>query len=369
MKYINEFRDKQSAKVLVEKIRNLVEPSKHYRLMEFCGGHTHAIFRHGLQTLLPKNVQFIHGPGCPVCILPSGRISAILQLLQSEKITLCTYGDVLRVPAEAGKSLSKAKSEGADIRIVYSPLECLKIANSVTHPVVFFAVGFETTAPATAALIQQAKHNNVKNIFVYSNHVATPAALKALLSESLSFDGILGPSHVSTITGSKIYQPFSVKHNIPIVVTGFEPLDILQATVMLIKQLNAGTAEVENEYTRAVTQEGNRVAQHLMQDVFDLRETFEWRGLGELPDSGFLIKDAYRNWDAEHRFFIPTVQTKENKACECPAILRGVKRPQDCKLFGSVCNPENPMGACMVSSEGACAAQWQYQRHIQPTPA
>lgn len=366
MKYLDEFRRKDLAQGLIQGITQKVNTDRSYRIMEFCGGHTHAIFRHGLQSLLPNNVQFIHGPGCPVCILPSGRIATILNLLESQSVTLCTYGDVLRVPAEGGKSLHKARALGADIRVIYSPLDCLAIAQQQDRPVIFFAVGFETTAPATAALIKQAEAHGVDNLFVYCNHVLTPAALTALLAEGddepRNFDGILGPSHVSTITGSAIYRPFVEQYSIPLVVAGFEPLDILQATLMLINQLNAGEARVENEYSRAVSADGNRLAQKLMGDVFVERDQFEWRGLGNLPNSGLAIAAAYRAWDAEAQFALQTYPAYDHKACECPAILRGAKRPQECKLFGTVCRPDNPMGACMVSSEGACAAQWQYQR-------
>lgn len=362
MKHISEFRRRDTARELADAIHRHADVRREYRLMEFCGGHTHAIFRFALPELLPGNVRFIHGPGCPVCILPSARVAAMIDLLQREDVTVCTYGDVLRVPGMDGKSLHKARAEGADVRVVYSPLDCLSVAAKQSKPVIFFAVGFETTAPATAALVRQAKLNNLNNLTIYCNHVLTPAALQALLGQgNRQFDGILGPSHVSTITGTGMYEPYVARYAVPIVVAGFEPLDILQSTLMLIQQLNEDRVEVENEYRRAVEPEGNRVAQSLMDEVFCVRNSFEWRGLGSLPNSAYALREEFAQWDTEKQFSMDYSRSSEHKACECPAILRGEKQPRDCKLFGKVCRPDNPLGACMVSSEGACAAEWQYR--------
>lgn len=367
MKYLDEFRSASGARDLAKAIGLAARSDQHYRLMEFCGGHTHAICRYGLQALVPANVEFIHGPGCPVCILPGARIESLMQLLEQRDCIVCTYGDVLRVPTSKGRSLIKMRAMGADVRLLYSPLDSIEIARqNPQRDVIFLAVGFETTAPMTAALIKLAANLQLQNLSVYSNHVLTPAALTALLeppsATPLAFNGLLGPSHVSSVTGVVMYRPFAQRFAMPIVVAGFEPLDILQSTLMLIRQINERRSDVENEYSRAVTETGNRVAQDLIADVFCVRPLFEWRGLGYLPDSGLAIGERYRHWDTEQRFQLPAATIPDIKSCECPAVLRGVLKPQQCKLFGKVCTPETPMGACMVSSEGACAAQWQYQR-------
>lgn len=370
MKYIDEFREGKLAKQLANAIHQTVNHDRQYRLMEFCGGHTHAIFRYGVQDLMPGNVKYIHGPGCPVCVLPMGRIDSALHLVENHDVILCSYGDLLRVPASQRKSLLKARAAGADIRMVYSTQDVLKIArDNPQREVVFFAIGFETTTPPTAVAIKQAKAEGLSNFSVYCNHVLTPAALKSLLElpedhvyGKTMVDGFLGPSHVSSIIGSRPYEYFTETYRKPIVIAGFEPLDVMQSTLMLIRQLNEGRYEVENEYTRAVSQEGNVKAQALMAEVFDLRASFEWRGLGLVPNSALKIKSTYAAFDAEQRFSIPASQANEIKGCECPAILRGAKLPTDCKLFGTVCRPDNPMGACMVSSEGSCAAYWSYGR-------
>ena len=340
--------------------------------MEFCGGHTHTIFRHGIQDLVPANVRFIHGPGCPVCVLPMGRIDGVIELVQSHDVIVCTYGDVMRVPASNRNNLHKAKARGGDIRMVYSALDVLEVARqNPQREVVFFAIGFETTTPPTAVLIERIKKLNIKNLSVICNHVITPAALLALLtcdySEQIQFNGILGPSHVSTIIGISPYQNIAAQYHKPIVIAGFEPLDVLQSALMLIRQINESRADVENEYSRAVSNGGNRQAMDLIDRVFTLRESFEWRGLGRLPHSALKIRPEYVEFDAECRFEFNDTSGKEIKGCECPAILRGQKTPRDCKLFGSVCRPDNAMGACMVSSEGACAAEWAYGRHRQST--
>ena len=367
MKYIDEFRDQRLARGLADAIRAEADPAREYRLMEFCGGHTHAIFRYGVQDLMPANVRFIHGPGCPVCVLPMARIDHAIALAARHGVTLCTYGDLMRVPASERKSLLKAKAEGADIRMVYSTQDALRIAREdPSRQVVFFAIGFETTTPPTAVAVKVARAEGLENFSVFCNHVLTPPALRIILStagpDGVRLDGILGPSHVSTVIGSAPYGFVPVEFGRPVVIAGFEPLDVMQSALMLIRQINHGRAEVENQYTRAVTETGNQRAQDLMAEVFALRDTFEWRGLGFLPESALRLAESYADLDAERRFAVEVGEAREVKGCECPAILRGVKEPTDCKLFGTVCTPDNPMGSCMVSSEGACAAYWSYGR-------
>ena len=374
MKYVEEFRQHDLAQTLAAAISKAVNPERQYNLMEFCGGHTHAIFRYGVQDLMPANVNFVHGPGCPVCVLPIGRIDNAIQLVEQHDVILCTYGDMLRVPASGRKSLLRVKASGADVRMVYSTQDALKIArDNPGRQVVFFAIGFETTTPPTAVAIKQAQAEGLKNFSVFCNHVLTPAAIQNILESpevremgSVSIDGFFGPSHVSSIIGSRPYEFFAEEFQRPVVIAGFEPLDVMQSTLMLIRQLNAGRHEVENEYTRVVTREGNVKAQTLVAEVFELRRAFEWRGLGLVPYSALQIKDSFARLDAEKRFDMPDITASDVKGCECPSILRGVKRPTDCKLFGTVCTPDNPMGSCMVSSEGACAAYWSYGRFRQP---
>jgi hydrogenase expression/formation protein HypD len=369
MKYIDEFRRQDLAVRLASAIDREADTGRSYHLMEFCGGHTHAIFRYGVQDLMPENVRFVHGPGCPVCVLPIGRIDNAIQLAEQENVTLCTYGDMLRVPASGRRSLMKVKAAGADVRMVYSTQDALNIARrNPDREVVFFAIGFETTTPPTAVAIRQAHAEGLKNFSVFCNHVLTPAAIHAILEspDPVEIDGFLGPSHVSTVIGSRPYEVFAERYRKPIVIAGFEPLDVMQSALMLIRQLNSNRFTVENEYTRAVTRDGNRKAQALVDEVFERQSEFEWRGLGMIPDSALQIRTAYAEFDAEHRFTLAHTSAKEVKGCECPAILRGTKKPTDCKLFGRVCTPDNPMGSCMVSSEGACAAYWSYGRFRQP---
>lgn len=365
MKYVDEFRDQQHACAIAKAITQEARSEHHYRLMEFCGGHTHAIFRYGVQDLMPPNVEFVHGPGCPVCVLPIARLDQAMQMVEQHQLILCSYGDMLRVPGGKRRSLLQAKADGADIRMIYSTQDALTCArDNPRQQVVFFAIGFETTTPPTAVAIKQAEAEGLTNFSVLCNHVLTPAALGAILNadEPLNIDAFLGPSHVSTIIGSKPYEQFAEKYQKPIVIAGFEPLDVMQSALMAIRLLNEGRSVVENEYTRAVTPEGNIKAQALMNEVFETRESFEWRGLGFIPESALQIKQEFSQFDAEKRFAVETQAVMDNKACECPAILRGQKKPMDCKLFGTVCTPENPMGSCMVSSEGACAAYWSYGR-------
>jgi hydrogenase expression/formation protein HypD len=370
VKYIDEFRDGATARRLAQAIAHEVDPGRRYHIMEFCGGHTHAIARYGIADLLPANVRLIHGPGCPVCVLPVGRIDAAIALALEHRAILCTYGDTLRVPASERLSLMKAKARGADIRMIYAAGDCLRIAaENPGREVVFFAIGFETTTPPTAVVILEAERANTPNFSVFCNHVLTPSAINHILESpevrrygTVPLDAFIGPAHVSTIIGSQPYEFFAEEYEKPVVIAGFEPLDVLQAVLMIVRQLNEGRAEVENEFTRAVTREGNAKAKRLVAEVFELRRSFEWRGLGEVPYSALRIKQRYRKFDAEARFALGARSVPDHKACECGAILRGVKRPEDCKLFGTACTPENPMGSCMVSSEGACAAHYTYGR-------
>jgi hydrogenase expression/formation protein HypD len=384
MRYIDEFRDGQLARGLARSIADEVDPGRQYRLMEFCGGHTHAIFRYGVQDLMPPNLRFVHGPGCPVCVLPMARIDQAIAMAVEHGVTLCTYGDLMRVPASERKSLLKAKADGADIRMIYSTQDALTAArNAPERQVVLFAIGFETTTPPTAVAIKAAHAEGLGNFSVFCNHVLTPSALGTILASAddgqgessahgsearagVQLDGILGPSHVSTVIGSRPYEFVPEQFGKPVVIAGFEPLDVMQSVLMLVRQINSGRCEVENQYTRAVTRDGNRKAQALMAEVFRPRETFEWRGLGFLPGSALQIADAYADLDAEQRFPVTARESREIKGCECPSVLRGVMEPTDCKLFGTICTPENPMGACMVSSEGACAAYWSYGRFRKP---
>ncbi|MCM2341897.1 hydrogenase formation protein HypD [Rhodoferax sp.] len=371
MKYIDEFRDGDLARVLATRIARLAQPQRNYSFMEFCGGHTHAISRYGLSDLLPPNVRMVHGPGCPVCVLPIGRIDMAIELALHQDVILCTYGDTLRVPASAGLSLIKAKARGGDIRMVYSTLDALQIArDNPQRQVVFFAIGFETTTPPTALAILQAHQEQLANFSVLCCHVLTPAAITRILESpevrqwgTVPIDGFIGPAHVSTVIGSRPYEQFAANYRKPVVIAGFEPLDVMQAILMLVQQVNDGRAEVENEFSRAVSRDGNLKAQDRMAGVFELRDEFEWRGLSVVPDSALMIREKYASFDAERRFNVTYKSVPDNKACECGAILRGVKRPQDCKIFGTVCTPENPVGSCMVSSEGACAAHYSYGRY------
>ena len=373
MKYIDEFRDGQLAQTIGAAIGREVDPTRQYNLMEFCGGHTHAIARYGLPDLLPRNVRMIHGPGCPVCVLPVGRIDNAIEIASQPNVILCSFGDTLRVPASGQMSLLKAKARGLDIRMVYSSLDAVTIAQqNPDKRVVFFAIGFETTTPTTAVAVKKAEALGLVNFSVFCNHVLTPAALDAILATDTEsgaatlVHGVVGPAHVSTIIGSAPYEAFTVRYRKPVVIAGFEPLDVLQAVRMLVRQLNEGRAEVENEYTRTVTKEGNRKAQAMVQDMFELRPSFEWRGLGEVPWSALQLRERYRRFDAEARFHVEKRSVADAKACECGTILRGLKEPKDCKIFGTVCTPDNPVGACMVSSEGACAAYYTYGRFTIP---
>ncbi|MGE0358694.1 MAG: hydrogenase formation protein HypD [Burkholderiales bacterium] len=400
MKYVDEYRDGELAKTIAARIAAIADPSRTYHFMEFCGGHTHAISRYGVTDLLPANVVMVHGPGCPVCVLPVGRIDMAIDLALgaltpgpspasgrgenfaplspgrgaggegASNITLCTYADTMRVPASNGLSLQKAKARGADIRMVYSASDALRIAREEPErEVVFLAIGFETTTPPTALVVREAAALGLRNFSVFVNHVLTPAAIAHILESpevrdlgTVVIDGFVGPAHVSTIIGSQPYDYFAEEYAKPVVIAGFEPLDVMQAIEMLVRQVNEGRAEVENEFSRAVSPEGNAKAKALVADVFELRGAFEWRGLGKVPYSALRLKEPWAAFDAERRFAMVERSVPDNKACECGAILRGVKKPTDCRVFGTACTPETPMGSCMVSSEGACAAHYTYGR-------
>lgn len=375
MKYITEFRNKDYAQTLAKAIALAAGRERHYRLMEFCGGHTHTLHRYGIPSLLPSNVEMIHGPGCPVCVLPTARIDKAIALATIPNVILCSYADMLRVPGSGQHSLLQAKARGADVRMVYSVDDALDIAKSnPTKEVVFFAIGFETTTPPTSYIIKQAETLRLPNFTVFCNHVLTPVAMDNLLqmqntdsdSGSVSLDGFVGPAHVSVVIGSQAYEAVCQKYKKPIVIAGFEPLDVLHAIFMLIEQINTNRNTVEIQYTRAVTPEGNRLSQALMADVFELRSSFEWRGLGQIPKSALKIRKTYAAFDAEERFSLPDTPSVEHKQCDCGAVLRGIKKPTDCTLFAKACTPENPLGSCMVSSEGACAAVYAYGRASAP---
>ena len=366
MKFVDEFRDGALAREVAGAIARAAHPGRRYAFMEFCGGHTHTICKYSLTSLLPSNVEMIHGPGCPVCVLPIGRLEQAMILARRPQVTLATYGDMMRVPAKDGHSLLTTKARGADVRMVYGPAEALKLARATPHrEVVFFAIGFETTTPTTALAVKAAAAEGLDNFSVLCNHVLTPAAIGALLDSeggAARLDGFIGPGHVSTIVGTAPYERFARDYAKPIVVSGFEPLDLLASILMLVRQRNEGRSEVENQYTRAVSRGGNAIAQALIDEVLEVRPTFSWRGLGEIPRSALRLRERYAPWDAERKFDAPAPTIADHPACACPDILRGAKKPRDCRVFGTACTPESPLGACMVSPEGSCAAYYQYGR-------
>jgi hydrogenase expression/formation protein HypD len=377
MRHAQEYRDGGLARALAQRIAAQVVPGAGgYHFMEFCGGHTHAISRYGLEDLLPGSVRLIHGPGCPVCVLPVARIDSAIRLAERPGVTLCTYGDMMRVPGSRGVSLLRAKAAGADVRMIYSAADAVALARAEPQrEVVLFAIGFETTTPPTALAIRLAARLGLKNFSVFCNHVLTPAAIQNILESPdvrelarVRIDGFIGPAHVSTIIGSAPYAFFAEEFAKPVVIAGFEPLDVLQAILMLVQQVNDGRHEVENQYGRAVRPEGNEHAKRDVAELFELRKSFQWRGLGEVPYSALRLKSAYAEFDAERRFALEDIPARDVPGCQCGAVLRGVKQPTDCKLFGTVCTPETPMGSCMVSSEGACAAHWTYKRFRDPRP-
>ncbi|HMD56799.1 MAG TPA: hydrogenase formation protein HypD [Solirubrobacteraceae bacterium] len=364
MRYIEEFRDPQLGRALACEIAALAEPGRSYKLMEVCGGHTHAIYRYGIHELLPDAVELVHGPGCPVCVLPMGRVDDGIAIARNAEVILTCFGDMMRVPGSEG-SLLEAKAEGADVRVVYSPLDALAIARS--HPdrdVVFFAIGFETTAPSTALTLRRAREQGVSNFFCMCNHVTIAPPLRALLdSPDLSLDGFVGPGHVATVVGARPFLFIPDQHRKPFVISGFEPLDVLQSIRMLLAQIGEGRCEVENEYGRVVAWEGNQRARELMDEVFQVRGEFEWRGLGVIPDSALALSDDYADHDAERRYEVPGRRVADPLACQCGEVLRGAIKPWQCRVFGTACTPERPIGTCMVSPEGACAAYYAYGRH------
>ncbi len=362
MKFVDEFRDPEVISRTAAEIRRLADPARHYRFMEVCGGHTHAIYRFGLQDLLPENIELVHGPGCPVCVLPMGRIDDALSMTHDPNVIFTAFGDMMRVPGAQGSPLAW-KARGADIRIVYSPADALKLAekNPERH-VMFFAIGFETTAPSTAITLMRAKAKGLTNFSVFCNHVTIIPAIRAILdSPDMRIDAFLGPGHVSTVIGCRPYEWIARNQGKPIVVAGFEPADILQTIAMLLAQMKSGEASVENQYTRVVPWEGNRAALKVMSEVFELRPYFEWRGMGFISQSALHIKESYAQWDAERIFSVPGIRVTDPKAAQCGEVLKGVLKPAQCKLFGNECTPENPVGALMVSSEGSCAAYYNYE--------
>ncbi len=369
MKYVDEFRDPAVIARTAEEIRRLADPARHYRLMEVCGGHTHAIYRFGLKDVLPPNIELIHGPGCPVCVLPMGRIDDGLAVARRPLVTFAAFGDMMRVPGAHGSPLEH-KARGLDVRIVYSPTDALKLARA--HPerhVMFFAIGFETTAPSTALTLMRAKAEGIENFSVFCNHVTIIPAIRAILdSPDMRLDGFIGPGHVSTVIGCRPYEWIARDEGKPIVVSGFEPLDLLQSIVMLLRQLRDGRAVVENQYKRVVPWEGNRAALAAMAEVFELRPYFEWRGLGFISQSALRLREAYVRWDAERVFSVAGVRVTDPKAAQCGEVLKGVLKPAQCKLFGKECTPEHPVGALMVSSEGSCAAYYNYEHRKSTLP-
>lgn len=366
MKYIDEFRDREKAAVLTKEIEALVATiplakQRPLHIMEVCGGHTHSIFRYGVEGMLPKEIELVHGPGCPVCVLPMGRVDDCVSIAEQPEVIFTTFGDAMRVPGSR-KSLLQAKADGADIRMVYSPMDALAIARkNPDREVVFFGIGFETTMPSTALTVLQAEAEGVTNFSVFCNHITIVPTIKAILdSPDLHLDGFLGPGHVSMVIGTAPYEFIARFYRKPMVVAGFEPLDVLQSIWMVLKQIKEGRAEIENQYQRVVPDNGNEAALQAVARVYELRAFFEWRGLGSIDHSGVKLREAYANFDAERKFAVPNVKIADPKACQCGEVLKGVIKPWQCKLFGTACTPEVPLGALMVSTEGACSAYYQY---------
>jgi hydrogenase expression/formation protein HypD len=362
VRFVDEYRDPTAARALIERITTLAEGGR-YKFMEVCGGHTHTIYRHGIEHVLPESVELVHGPGCPVCVIPMGRVDDAIAVASQPEVIFTSFGDMMRVPGSRG-NLLEAKARGADVRFVYSPLDALRIAQeNRDRRVVFFAVGFETTAPSTAITLIKARAESITNFSVFCNHVTIVPPIKAILeSPDLRLDGFLGPGHVSTVVGNRPYRFVPAQYGKPLVTAGFEPLDILSAIVMLLTQISQGRCSVENQYTRCVRDEGNPRALEVMAEVFELRPHFEWRGLGFISQSALKLRPEFAQWDAELDFSIPGVRVADPKACQCGEVLKGVIKPWECKVFGTACTPETPIGTCMVSSEGACAAYYNFGR-------
>ncbi len=363
MKFLSEYRDPAVAERYLEEIRKTV--TRPWTIMEVCGGQTHSLVKNGILNMLPKEINMVHGPGCPVCVTPLNLIDKAVYLAEKEGVILCSYGDMLRVPG-SGKSLLEAKAGGADIRILYSPLEAVKIAQqNPERQVVFFAVGFETTAPANALSVVHAHRLGVKNYSILASHVLVPPAIEAVMQDEEShIQGFLAAGHVCTIMGTAEYYPLVEKFKIPVVITGFEPVDLLQGILMVVRQLENGEARVENQYSRMVRTAGNTMAQDTIHEVFQVSNRM-WRGLDVIPMSGYEVKEKYAAFDAKKKFSIGIPEAKENAGCIAGAIMKGIKKPVDCPHFGKECTPENPLGAPMVSSEGSCAAYFHFSGLIQ----
>ncbi len=366
MKYVDEFRDPEKAKALIAEINALKTQipqlaSRPLQLMEFCGGHTHTIFRYGIEPMLPDWIELIHGPGCPVCVLPMGRVDDCVALAERPDVIFTTFGDAMRVPGSK-KSLLQAKADGADIRMVYSPLDALALAHkNPDRQIIFFALGFETTMPSTALTVLQAAAQGVQNFSLFCNHITTVPTIKAILdSPDMQIDGFLAPGHVSMVVGEQPFHFITEHYAKPLVIAGFEPLDILQSIWMLVKQIASRRCLVENQYARIVPPAGNMPALNAIEKVFTIREFFEWRGLGSIDHSGVKMRENYADYDAEIKFNLPNLKIADPKSCQCGEVLKGVIRPWECKVFGTQCQPETPMGALMVSTEGACAAYYNF---------
>ena len=359
-----KFRDPKTIKSYENLISNEAKKlNKDINIMEVCGGHTHTIMKYGLKQLLPKNINFIHGPGCPVCVMPKERIDMAITLAKQANVILVTLGDMIKVPGSCG-SLQDARASGADIRFVYSPTDCIKIAlENINKTIIFFAIGFETTTPMTSALINQVINKDIKNILFHINHITVPEPMRVLLDDKENkIDAFIGPAHVSVISGSKIYDEFPLNYKKAVVVSGFEPVDVMQSVYMILKQFNDARCKVEVQYTRSVTQNGNKTAQDLNNKFFEKRENFRWRGIGDIENSSLKLKDIYTYLDAEiiYKNILSLKEIDDHKLCICGDILKGKANPKDCKVFGKLCTPSNPLGSCMVSSEGACSAYYKY---------
>jgi hydrogenase expression/formation protein HypD len=367
VKYIDEFRDGALVAGARRELEALVEPGTTTRIMEVCGGHTHAIYKHGLAELVPAEVEFLHGPGCPVCVIPMGRVDDAISLAERDGVTFTTFGDMLRVPGGRG-SLLETKARGADVRMVYSPLDALELARAEPdREVVFFAVGFETTAPATAITLLRARQLGVRNFSVFCNHVTIVPPLRAILeAPGCRIDAFIAPGHVSAVIGTRPYEFMARDYGKPVVVTAFEPLDILHAVAMILRQRRDGRSELENQYTRVVRRDGNPRALAALEETMELRDSFEWRGLGDIERSALKLREPFAAWDAEARFEVPGARVADPKACQCGQVLVGARKPWECRVFGTACTPERPLGTCMVSSEGACAAFYNYGRLQAP---
>ena len=363
MRFVDEYRDAAKARALAAEISRLCDPGREYKFMEVCGGHTHTIYKHGIEDYLPENVSLVHGPGCPVCVIPMGRVDDAIHIARQPGVLMTSFGDMMRVPGSNG-SFFDSNAEGTNIRMVYSPLDALRIARQNPDlDVVFLAIGFETTAPSTAMTPLRAAQEDLDNFSVFCNHVTIIPAIKAIFdSPDQRLDGFLGPGHVSTVIGCRPYEFIADQYRKPLVVSGFEPLDILQSVYMLLRQIREGRSEVENQYSRVVPQEGNANALRAISRTMELRPYFEWRGLGFISHSALRLRDEYAKFDAEKRFDLPGVRVADPKSCQCGEVLKGVLKPWECKVFGTACTPETPIGTCMVSPEGACAAYFNYGR-------